>query len=225
MTTRRALLIALSIGLAAVLAGCGGGDSGGGGNGGGGNGGSTSYLPMKLGNTWHYRMTLAPDVVPAQATGNQLFDYHEEVIGIASLSGKDYFIVRSTRDATAQYPERVWQQIRREDREAIYARVGDPAYDLPVLMLPPQRGESWSDPFFAEVTFTVAAVGEQVTVPAGTFGCVRVEERWEEAVVGGAPITHVIKSWYARGVGLVKDETWEDEAKTSMIELTSYTIL
>jgi len=68
-------------------------------------------------------------------------------------------------------------------------------------------------------------VGEQVTVPAGAFGCVRVEERWEEAVSGGDPIVHVIKSWYARGVGLVKDETWEDEAKTSMIELTAYTTL
>ena len=93
MTTGRAVLITLGIALAATLAGCGGGDSGG-------NGGSTSYLPMKLGNTWQYRMTLAPDVVPAQATENQLFDYHEEVIGIAELSGNDYFIVRSTRDAT-----------------------------------------------------------------------------------------------------------------------------
>jgi len=211
-------LIITGIGLALIAAGCGGG----GGNGGGPN---TSHLPMKLGNTWDYRMTLAPDVIPAQATENQLFDYHEVVIGIAGLDGVDYFLVRSTRDATDQYPERVWQQIRREDNDGIYARVGDPAYDLPVLMLPPRQGNTWTDPFFPEVVFTVAAVGEQVTVPAGTFSCVRVEETWEQAVDGGDPIAHTIKSWYSRGVGLVKDETWEGDAKTSMIELTAHTIL
>ena len=68
-------------------------------------------------------------------------------------------------------------------------------------------------------------MAERVTVPAGTFSCVRVEETWEQAVDGGSPIVHTIKSWYARGVGLVKDETWEDDAKTSMIELTAHTIL
>jgi hypothetical protein len=179
---------------------------------------------MTVGNSWDYLMTFAPDIVPVQEQQNQLFDYHETIIGIATLSENDYFLFRSVRDATDQYPERVWQQIRRQTDEAIYARVGDPAYDLPVLMLPPREGETWTDPIFPEVTFTTAAVGEQVTVPAGTFSCVRVEQNYEVTPEEGDPIQMTIKSWFSRGVGLVKDETWEDDVRTTMVELTAHTV-
>lgn len=218
MNRTRIALIGLGIALALIMTGCGGG-------GGGGNGGqSNSYLPMTVGNSWDYLMTFAPDITPAQAGENQLFDYHETIIGTAGLDGTDYFIFRSVRDQTDRYPERVWQQIRRQDAEAIYARVGDPAYDLPVLLLPPTEGETWSDPFFPEVTFETAAVGERVTVPAGTFACVRVEETYELTGEGDSPVQMTIKSWFARGVGLVKDETWEDNVKTTMIELTEHSV-
>jgi hypothetical protein len=215
------VLIAVGVGLALIAAGCGGGGGGGGDNGGT---PSDSYLPMTVGNSWDYLMTFAPDIVPVQEPQNQLFDYHETIIGIANLSDNDYFLFRSVRDETDQYPERVWQQIRRQTDEAIYARVGDPAYDLPVLMLPPREGETWTDPIFPEVTFTTAAVGEQVTVPAGTFSCVRVEQNYEVTPEEGDPIQMTIKSWFSRGVGLVKDETWEDDVRTTMIELTAHTV-
>jgi hypothetical protein len=219
MKTTRITLIALGIGLALVASGCGGG-------GGGGNGGpaDNSYLPMQVGNSWDYLMTFAPDIVPVQDQQNQLFDYHETIIGISNLADNDYFLFRSVRDETEQYPERVFQQVRRKTEDAIYARVGDPAYDLPVLMLPPQEGETWTDPVFPEVAFTTAAVDEQVTVPAGTFNCVRVEQTYEIPVEDGDPIQMLIRSWFAPGVGLVKDETREDDVRTTMIELTSYNI-
>lgn len=227
MKPTRLVLISCALILALLVSGCGGGGDGD-------RAARTSYLPMAVGNTWHYLMTLAPDVIPAQAGGNQLFDYHEEITGIANYDGAEYFIAYATRDATDEYPAGHWEQVRRETRNAILARlqlydetgevvVG--SYDLPVLMLPPQLGRTWTDPYFPEVVFTIAAVGEQVTVPAGTFSCVRVEQTWEEPVEGGSPIMHTIRSWYARGVGLVKDETWENDAKTTMIELTAYTVL
>ncbi len=183
-----------------------------------------SYMPMAVGNRWDYLMTLASGLTPAQAGENQLFDYHEEVTGTVILRGTDYFLIEATRDATDEHPERVWEQIRRETGGAIYARVGNPAYDLPILMLPPQEGMTWPDPFFPEVSFTITGVGEEVTVPAGTFDCVRVEESWEQQVDDESAITNRVIGWYARGVGLVKDETWEGDVKTSMIELTEYSV-
>ncbi|MFW5866715.1 MAG: hypothetical protein ACOCX2_02790 [Armatimonadota bacterium] len=211
--------VTVGITLALVATGCGGG-----GDGGGNAVPNNSYLPMQVGNSWDYVLTLAPGLVPVQEGSNQLFDYHETITGIANLDGADYFLFRSVRDETDQYPERVWQQIRRETDEAIYARVGNPAYDLPVLMLPPRQGETWPDPFFEEVTLTTAAVGEQVTVPAGTFNCVRVEQTYEVPLEGGDVVVETTKQWFARGVGLVKDETWDDDILTTRTELTDYTV-
>ncbi len=214
-----------------IVAGCGGG--------GGGNGGSTSYLPMATGNTWDYTLTLAPGMVPAQIPGGQEFPYNESVIGtfVADLQGTEYYVVQARRDAVGQHPERIWQQLRREDAQAIYARVSllDPdtgvvigAYDLPILMLPPTLGQIWTDPEFPEDTFTTSAVAEQVTVPAGTFTCVRVDwERDRERAQqreGESPLHITVRSWYARGVGLVRDETLEDSDLTSTLQLESYSV-
>lgn len=218
MKNLRMALIGPAIILALIAAGCGGG---------GGNGNpppSNSYLPMELGNSWDYLMTLAPDIVPVQEGSNQLFDYHETVIGTAALSENTYYLFRSVRDATDEYPERVWQQIRRQDDEAIYARVGDPAYDLPVLLLPPREGDTWTDPYFPEVTFTTVAVGERVTVPAGTFTCAHVRQVYETELEGGGTYTETTESWFARGVGLVKEEAFDNGVKTAMRELTAYSV-
>jgi hypothetical protein len=212
-------LVALGVALALIATGCGGG---GGGNGDG--PASTSYLPMQVGNTWQYRMTLAPDITPTQEQPNQVFDYHETITGTEGLDEPEYFIFRSVREATDQYVERAWQQIRRETDEAIYARVGNPAYDLPVLMLPPRDGDLWTDPFFPEVTFEVTAVNEQVTVPAGTFTCVRVEQQYELPLEGGGSVVELTRTWFARGVGQVKQQTLDDGVLTAMIELTDYSL-
>ncbi len=209
------LIIALSGGLI-LAAGCGGG---------GGNAGSNSYLPLTLGNTWSYTMTLAPGLVPAQIAGGTEFPYSETVVGIADLQGTQYAAVLSRREAVDPYPERSWQQFRREDAEAIYARVGDPGYDLPILMLPPTVGETWSDPTFAGVTYTTVSTTERVTVPAGTFTCVRVEQEYDTVVEGSEDTVHVtVRSWYARGVGLVRDETLEDDTVTSTLVLENYEV-
>lgn len=218
MKMTRTTLIATGIAVALIAAGCGGGggdDSG---------PARTSYLPMQIGNSWTYLMTLAPGIVPLQEQSNQLFDYHETVTGIASLGENDYFLVRSVREGTDEYVERVWQQVRRQTDEAIYARVGDPAYDLPVLLLPPRQGETWSDPIFPELTFVTAAVGQQVTVPAGTFTCVRVEQTYERPLQDGGSMIETTTAWFARGVGMVKEEIRDDGVLISRLELTNYTV-
>lgn len=216
MTPGRIPLIAALTLTVAVLAGCGGG-------GGGGNPASTSYLPLAVGNTWDYVLTLAPGLQPAQIPGGTQFPYHETVTGVAELQGTRYFAIQARREAVDPYPEGVWQQFRRADQQAIYARVGDPAYDLPILMLPPTQGATWTDPFFPDVTYTTRAVAAPVNVPAGQFSCVRVDEEYDYVPEEDASPIHVtVRSFYARGIGLVRDETLEDGQVTSTLELVSY---
>ncbi len=216
---RCAVVLSVLVTMVALTAGCGGG----GGEDDGGPGGSDSYLPLAIGNRWDYTFTLAPDVVPTQAGENQEFPYHETVVGFASLAGAEYYVIETVREAALGYAESKWQQFRRETEDAIEARVGDPAYDLPVLRLPPVQGDTWTDPFFPEVTFTVAATDEQVTVTAGTFRCVRVDQEYDKMLEGEQSPVHItVRSWYARGVGMVQEETLEDDAVTSSLELLSY---
>jgi len=228
MTRMRSNAIVLIIALGAALvlaAGCGGG---------GGDGGSNSYLPLTLGSTWTYTLTLGPGLVPAQIPGGTDFPYTETVVGIADLQGTEYASVLSVRGAVDPWPERSWQQFRRESAQSIYARVplvdretGEviSSYDLPILMLPPAAGLSWSDPQDSQVVFAVAATADRVTVPAGTFTCVRVD-RDEDTIPDGdeEPVHYTVRSWYARGVGLVRDETLEDDTVTSTLVLQSYTV-
>ncbi|MEA3402643.1 MAG: hypothetical protein U9R79_15495 [Armatimonadota bacterium] len=225
MRSMRNALMLLSLSAVIVTAGCGGG---------GGDGqspGSTSYLPMAVGNTWDYTMTLAPDLIPAQNGQNQEFAYHETVIGTADLQGQAYYVIRTVREAGEGYEESTWQQYRRVDDEALYARVAVRSeegiiqrwYDLPLLMLPPIEGQTWKDPEFEDVTFTTASVNETIQVPAGTFRCVQVDREFDDTPPGeDSPVHVLIRSYYARGVGLVRDETREDGVVTSTLELLTY---
>src|SRR5690554_2127466 len=87
MNNSRLLALFCLLTISLIATGCGGG--------GGDSPESRSYLPLEVGNRWDYRMTLAPDVVPAQAAQNQIFDYHETVIGTANLQGEEYYIIQS----------------------------------------------------------------------------------------------------------------------------------
>ncbi|MGC9320080.1 MAG: hypothetical protein ACP5KN_18760 [Armatimonadota bacterium] len=221
----RNVLLAVSLAALVVAAGCGGG---------GGDGqtpGSTSYLPMAVGNTWDYTMTLAPDLIPAQAGENLQFAYHETVTGTADLQGEAYYVIRTVREAGGGYEESTWQQYRRVSDDALYARVAVRSdegivqrwYDLPLLMLPPRTGEVWQDPQFEDVTFTTVSVNETIQVPAGTFRCVQVDREFDDTPPGeDSPIHVLTRSYYARGVGLVRDEIREDDVVTSTLELISY---
>lgn len=217
-----ALVAALALTMAA-LAGCGGG---------GGNPASNSYMPLAVGNTWDYILTVHPDYLETkQIPGGVEFAYHETVTGLATLQDRRYFSVQGRRDArdAPPYPELVFQQFRREDRQAIYARVGDPAYDLPFLKLPPAEGATWTDPYFPAVIYTIKAVAAPVSVPAGQFTCVRVDEEYDYQPEDpedpdASPIHVTVRSFYARGIGLVRDETFEDGVVTSTLELVSYSL-
>jgi hypothetical protein len=84
---------------------------------------------------------------------------------------------------------------------------------LPGIAMPaqPRVGERYRQEYAAneaEDIGQIAALGETVTVPAGTFtGCVRTRE-WSMLESGTS------KKWYARGVGLVRAESTDREVST-----------
>ncbi len=47
---------------------------------------------------------------------------------------------------------------------------------------------------------------ESVTVPAGTFQCIKIENRATTSMMGASNTMHSV-SWYAHGVGMVKEQT------------------
>ena len=61
---------------------------------------------------------------------------------------------------------------------------------------------------------------ETVTVPAGTFDCFVVEEQMTVKSMFMSE-KNSMKTWYARGIGVVKEETWDKKKLVSVSELTA----
>lgn len=72
-------------------------------------------------------------------------------------------------------------------------------------------------------TFHKVVAREEVTVPAGTYDCYVVERQYT-AEMAGMTVKSTIKTWYARGVGTVKSETYGEDGTLSsgshLLELT-----
>lgn len=189
----------------------------------------TSYLPMAQGNTWTYDLRIRADLTPLQDhPGWNAFTQVETITGTARLQGTDYFLFSITREASGQFPETIWSQYRRADAQGIHARDYIEDQDFTLLQTPPTTGDTWTDPANANVTYQTEATGQEVTVPAGTFTCAVVK------MVDGTPdedhperVPYTIRSWFARGVGIVQDRTYEGPAEdmTSELQLRDYEIL
>ena len=61
-------------------------------------------------------------------------------------------------------------------------------------------------------TFHKVVAREEITVPAGTFDCYVVERQYTAETMG-ISTKSTIKTWYARGIGTVKSETYDEENK------------
>jgi hypothetical protein len=57
----------------------------------------------------------------------------------------------------------------------------------------------------------VVAGKETITVPAGSFDCMIVSSVMETQILGNKKVT--MKSWVAKGVGVVKEETYDKKGK------------
>jgi hypothetical protein len=177
---------------------------------------AASYLPLEVGALWRYAITT---------------DDGRHGTGTVSVDGVDY---GGSNGAVPEYrvreelpDETIWTWDDREagrvarEQEEVDDRTGtvlaEETFDPPLTVLDESRerlaaGTRWPEAFLAttpnakghpkskraEVKWEVEAVAEPVQVPAGTFSCLRVRRTWKHH----PPIV----SWYAKGVGLVKQQ-------------------
>jgi hypothetical protein len=231
MTGVRIGIAAAVMCVAAALAGCGGG-------GGGLPPSQASYFPLAEANVWSYQLVFhtSGGVKPAAEVGRRLYrtfpalapaaemrtgaalkaiDQASTVLGSEILGGKDYWAVEAKRLPDGQS---VVQHMRM-DETGLYAHreVDGQTSDICLLKLPPAVGDSWTVPGDDRVVFTTEAIDDPVTVPAGTFNCVRVRQ-----VDSTYETSYTILAWFAYGVGLVQDNTLEGTVLTSELQLVSY---
>ncbi len=172
------------------------------------------YFPLEVGRVWRYAIAA---------------DDGRHGTGTISVDGVDY---GGSSGAVPEYRVReqlldgtVWSWDDQEagrvacEQEELDDRTGtvlaEETFDPPLTVLDERLprlapGAKWPEVFLAttpnakgrpksrraEVKWEVEALAEPVTVPAGTFACLRVRRTWKHhpAVV----------SWYAKGVGLVR---------------------
>ncbi|HLK89643.1 MAG TPA: hypothetical protein VKZ18_07110 [Polyangia bacterium] len=172
------------------------------------------YLPLEVGEVWRYAIVA---------------DDGRHGTGTVSVDGVDY---GGSNGAVPEYRLRedlldgtvwVWDDQEAErvacEQEEIDDRTGtvlaEETFDPPLTVLDEQLphlapGAKWPETFLAttpnakgrpksrraEVKWEVEALADPVTVPAGTFTCLRVRRTWKHHPA--------IVSWYAKGVGLIK---------------------
>ncbi len=198
-----------------------------------------SYFPLDVGARWEYDVasdinnTLTRETYVATVArtidyegGDQVFVRRIEVPGSIGI---EYWL-RKDKVGIARIAKR--SDIDEQARLDPNARI--------VLKLPVTLGASWmvpSEPFVVApktdlgqrevkmpkvlMTYTVEAVDETVTVPAGTYkDCARIVglgnlPLYLDAVQGFVDIPITNREWYCKGVGLVKVE--REEPLSSML--------
>ncbi len=171
------------------------------------------YLPLQVGAVWRYQITADDGRTGAGTVRVDGLDYDAGDGGIA------YRVREDLLDGTVW----VWESQKDGRVSSPQEEVDDPtgavrdeeAYDPPITVLDARAGRlvegaAWPEAYLdttpnlrgrpktrrAEVKWEVEALADRVTVPAGTFTCLRVRRSRKHH-----PPT---VSWYAKGVGLVK---------------------
>jgi hypothetical protein len=164
----------------------------------------TSYYPLKVGNTWEYRVGQQKLTVRVA---------REEAVGKVSVA-----VLESTF-AGKTLTERVALE-----KDGVYRYSGEGVdYQPPLcfLKLPPKKDETWEVKSRGDglnITGTFTAGEETVTVPAGMYEAVtsfsqdfRVDQ-----------VTSSVTYWFVPGIGMVKQRL-KVGGRDVVIELAKYT--
>ncbi len=175
---------------------------------------AASYLPLEVGAVWRY--AIATDG-GRRGTGTVSVDGID--YGGSNGAVPEYRVREDLPDETIwTWDDRETERVAREQEEVddqTGTVLAEQTFDPPLTVLDerPERlaaGDRWPEVFLAttpnakgrpkskraEVRWEVEAVADPVEVPAGTFSCLRVRRTWKHH----PPLV----SWYAKGVGLVK---------------------
>ncbi len=194
-------------------------------------GASGNYLPMTVGTTWTYNITSGSGATGqgtttveaaenAPAAGQPALRVHTVLLDGGTMSWE-----QTSGSTVVRYEE---QQLSQTG-----AVVLDKQYMPPILVLDESAahlmsGATWSEDYMELKTpstkgkatketadWTVEAVGESVTVPAGTYSCIRVRRNHTTSKMPSNTV-----SWYAPGVGKVQ-ETGAGQFDDQTLELAT----
>jgi hypothetical protein len=193
---------------------------------------SERLLPLAVGTVWTYRVTpLGGAPVEKTSTVEAYEDVGERKAGVVAYRVR----TEKTDGVTVSWQEDRCTQILRH-REQSFDMAGtqlDDQFYVPAKLRVDESearlapGVSWTtsysevsvDPLTGNTltkskteTWTVEAIDEQVTVPAGTFTTVRVRRVGQDA--GQADKTF----WFARGVGKVKEQGDQLEELVAVVQ-------
>ena len=240
MDTESTLSLVASLGVVAVTAGfvlgCGGGGAGASASstpapGTAEAGASGNYLPMIVGATWTYNVTSvsgatgqgtiaveAADTAPN--AGRPALRVHEVLLDGGTMDWE-----QTSGSAVVRYEE---QQLSQSGTVIVDKQYMPPILELDESPAHLMSGATWTENYMELKTpstkskatketaeWTVEAVGESVTVAAGTYTCIRVSRNH---TTSKTPSTTV--RWYAPGVGKVK-ETGAGQNNDQTLELAS----
>jgi hypothetical protein len=173
-----------------------------------------SYLPLEVSAVWRYAITADDGRRGDGALRVDGIDYGESAAGAT-----EYRIREDLLDAT------IWTWDVREAGRVVLAQeeiddrsgavLDEETYDPPITVIDERAerlaaGAAWPEAFFdttpnlkghpktkrSEVKWRVESLADTVTVPAGTFTCLCIHRAQKHHTA--------IVSWYAQGVGLVK---------------------
>jgi hypothetical protein len=223
-----------------LLAACGGGAGGGDGDGGPGPGPDADvivadgpYLPFETGSTWTYRVTDTTNA-SVQTKVSTVGDLEDVGGAKAGVIAHRVTTQKANGETTTSWQEDTGAAIIRHRERALDtagALQNDDVYQPHKLRIDESSahtamGASWTETYTETVTdaqgattsttktelWTVEAVDELVTVPAGTFRCLRVRKTSQTTASNKV-------YWFARGVGKVKEV-----GMTDVEELADYSL-
>jgi hypothetical protein len=168
----------------------------------------TNHLHQEMGEGVHFGPLMAKF-----ANGNSLdVSVITEVVGSDLINGEKY-MRRETR-----VKDTLWltEWLRRTANGLLLGKSTDAEQGQEVLMVPPEKllsstvkaGESWDwKAADASVVMQIKVIGPaDLTVPAGTFHTIEISYNTTFEIEGGM-ITVRQTSWFASGVGYVKQDT------------------
>jgi hypothetical protein len=175
---------------------------------------AATYLPLEVGALWRYAITASDGRRSTGTVSVDGIDY-----GGSNGAVPEYRVREELPDETIwTWDDREAGRVAREQEEVddkAGTVLAEETFDPPLTVLDERTdrltaGSRWPEVFLAttpnakghpkskraEVKWEVEAVADPVEVPAGTFSCLRVRRTWKHH----PPLV----SWYAKGVGLVK---------------------
>jgi hypothetical protein len=192
---------------------------------------SGNYLPLTVGMSWTYNITAASGATGQGATTVEATE-NAPMAGQSALRVHSVWLDGGTL-AWEQVSGSAAVRIEEQELDQSGAVIVDKQYMPPILVLDQSEahltsGATWTENYMELKTpstkkkatketteWTVESVNDSVTVPAGTYNCIRVRRNHTSSKTPSNSV-----SWYAIGVGKVR-ETGAGQHDDQTLELAS----